>query len=229
MGLPPQTPSRSVDDEIRQMVEQDDTIKQFSRLGGELLEQSNKPNVITVQQFMPYIELFNVDQTRYGPDKDLAYNRYIDGLYSSWRHELGINIHEVTYVIRNEDEGKPAKEQVVVCVLDRRFTRIESDTGKVTHNRQQIPSNFNRNATMTRHDAILDALVRDVEATNNTPDQIAFFTQLRKESAVANASFVRNNLTPDQQREKLGSSVEKTTIDPIGDDDIPTTLIDDDE
>ena len=53
---------------IKESLKNNNYVNQFSEEGTKLLEQTNRPNVITVAQFMPFIALFQMseeDKARY--------------------------------------------------------------------------------------------------------------------------------------------------------------------
>lgn len=194
---------------VRQLVEQ----------GALLLAETNRPNIITLAQFEPFIPLFKMDKNRYA--KDRGYELEMNRLYNRWKRELEINLYEITIVIKSKEDPQE------VYWLDRTFTRIQSDfvpdNGK--SHRDTVPAAVARSADMTRDDQILQASLHDLMEANKTEEQMNEFFRAKMESSLVQKRFFENNLSEDLRKEILGggdnqSGTSSTTT---------TTLIDDDD
>jgi len=207
-------------EQIEKAISSDTWVSQFAKEGKELLDRTNRPNVITAEQFAPYLPIFNMDKERYGFDKDPDYTAHIHRLYNSFLHDLGINLYEVTYVIKSRED------ETVVAFLNRRFTRIKTDHVEGASSRENIPSVVASNAGQTRDNLVLEASVRDLVLANSTPEQKKYFLRTKMESAVFEKNFVENNMTP-EKRPSLNSDESSAALESQDSGDITEVLLDD--
>ena len=174
---------------IKSKLANDHYAQLFTKLGNELLAETEKPNVITLDQFRPYIPMFQLDHSRYNNGDD-QYTQEMNRLLYAWRHVLGINMFQPTIVIVSETDRRE------VVTLNRRFTRIRPDLVDGTSFKEQVPRNIPKTAEVSREEHLMAATVKDVVAANTTPDQLTYFKQLREQSAVLTQMFLERNASP---------------------------------
>lgn len=216
--------SAAVTASIRESLKDNTAVSRFAELGKKLLEETNRPNVITEEQFAPYMPLFNPEKDKF-PDKDAPHNEYtlyLKKLFQSWRVDLGINLYEVTYVIESKENP------VVLRFIDRTFTRLHSDAGVVNSSRANVPASVPRNAVASREDLIVDASFNDMVNANNTPEQVARISRLQMESSIISKNFTERNMSP-QEREALLANTASVETTSNGDDNLGITLDDDED
>ena len=188
---------------IKERLKQDNFVTLFSKLGTKMLEDTNKPNVITLEQFQPFIPLFNMNKELY--EEDESYRLSINRLYNQFIRGLNINLYQPTIVIRS-------REDPTECYfLNRRFTRIKSDGVEGKSMRDTVPAAVSKAASTTRDQLILEASVRDLIAANSTPEQKSYFTRIRMESALIEKNFVERNLSPEKRQELINDDVSSGT------------------
>lgn len=208
------------------LAKEDHAVAQLVKLGTELLKESEKPNIITVKEFEPFIPLFKVDNERLDQNSkryDRAYDMEIRRLYNEYVHGLGINLYQPTIVIESRENP------VELVFLNRAFTRVKSDAVEGNSARAAIPASVLRNPTMTRDQAILDASLSDLQKANQSPEQKEAFVKAKIESALFNHLFFENNLSPEKKAEILESAnpAEETPTQSSDSSDIEFTLDDD--
>jgi hypothetical protein len=209
---------------IEEALKSDTVISQFVTEGTALLKETNRPNIITLEQFAPFVPLFNVDPTKYiphsgpGSGRPNQYTRDLNDLYRRWRFELGINQYEVTYVV------KSAEDRTIVYYLDRQLTRLRSDSYEGESSRGDVPSNVPRGGPTTKEDLVIDASYKDLVLANSTPDQTQRIGQLKMESAVIARHFAERNQTPSLRPDVLKDG--DTDGPDASDDDLGITLDD---
>lgn len=212
---------------IKQRIASDNFVTQFAKEGTKLLENTNKPNIITVEQFLPYISLFNTDKDLYETDPN--YKSKMTQLYSQYIRELGINLYEPTLVIRSKED------QTIEVFLQRRFTRIAADNTDGRSFRDTVPGAVSKAASATRDQLILDASIRDLVEANKTDSQMDYFRRIRKESAFIEAQFLKRNMSPEKRdailsEQNISASALASEGGPTPSDSQPLiTLLDDDD
>lgn len=204
-------------DKIRESLAKNHMVAQFSKLGTKLLEQTEKPNVITLAQFEPFIPLFNLDKVRY--DEDVEYQHWANRLYNQFVRGLEINLYFPTIVIRSKED--PTE----VYWLNRTFTRIKADATDGSSVRDTVPAAVSKVANTTRDDMLLKASLHDLVEANKTPEQMEYFLQMRRETALMNEKFQKHNLSPEKKAALTVKSPEASS----SDDDITTSIILDDD
>lgn len=208
---------------LREGMKNDNTVKHFVKLGTALLEQTNRPNVITVDEFRPFVPMFNVDPER--TETDPAYKAEMTRLMQQWRHRLGINPYEITIVIKSREDPQE------VLILNRSFTRIKSDVVDDGNKamRDAVPM-VPRTSSVSRDELIADASLKDLLNANNTQDQKNYFARVRMESALVISHFVRHHMTAKQRAEFLGNADDtQTSATSSQSKATTTTLLDDDD
>jgi hypothetical protein len=186
-------PSR---EELEKNLEKNPYVDQFVKQGAKLLEQTNRPNVITVEQFAPYVALYKVDLEKY--EEEDQYRLHISRLFQQFRVNLSINMFEPTLVVRSQED------QTVVYHLNRVFTRIRPDAvPEGTSARLTIPPIGPRTPKDKRENLMVNAVLTDVSRANNTPEQLKEFLRMRGESALIKKRFVEHNLSPDKRSDFL--------------------------
>lgn len=190
---------------IKEKIAKDHFVSQLVEMGKVLLEETNKPNIITLEQFEPFIPMFNMDRDKYATDKE--YQAQMNRLYNIYVKGLGINIYEPTIVIMSKDDPREC------YYLDRIFTRVKSDVVEEDSQRSKVPSAVSRAAPVTRDDLLLEASMLDIVKANTSPDQKAFFAKVKVDSALIQKRFVENNLNPEKRAELIKDT---DTISPIG-------------
>lgn len=198
-------PNKVDPDAIKEKLGGDHFVSKFSELGQVLLEQTNRPNVVTLEQFTPFIPLFNTDVKRYETDRE--YKLHINRLYNSYVKGLGINLYEPTIIIASREDPKE------IGFLDRAFTRIKSDNIEGESNRNLVPSVVSKASNVTRDDLILEASLSDIGKANTTAEQKEFFTKIKIMSAFLHNRFVENHLSEDKRKELMSDESE---ISPVG-------------
>jgi hypothetical protein len=202
-------------DAIRESLRSNLMVQQLEKAGAELLARTNRPNVITLEQFEPYRLLFADHKGQYvehsGPNMGRMnnYTRTINELHRRWVHELGINLYEVTYVIRSQEHPE------VVHFIDRTFTRVHSDA-LADGSRTGILANTPRNAADTRQDLLMGASFTDLVAANQTEEQMKRTAMIRMESSIVVRHFIEENLSPDK-RAKILADQNKDNPQPTAD------------
>jgi hypothetical protein len=198
-------PNKVDQEAIKEKISKDHFVSQFTEMGKALLEETNKPNIITLEQFEPFIPMFNMDKDKYATDKD--YRAQMNRLYNIYVKGLGINIYEPTIVVMSKDDPREC------YYLDRIFTRVKSDVVDDDSQRSKVPSVVSRAALITREDLLLEASMLDIVKANTSPDQKAFFAKVKVDSALIQKRFVENNLNPDKRAELTKDT---DSISPIG-------------
>lgn len=189
---------------IAERLKSDNIVSQFAKEGAKLLEETNRPNVITAEQFMPYVLLFNMDKEQY--EKDQTYRLRINRLYNSYIRDLGINLYELTVVVESKENPVP------LVVLNRRFTRIQGDRVDGKSMRDTVPAAIMKTADTTRDQEILKASVMDLVAANNTPEQKEYFTKVRMDSAMVEKWFAARNASPTARAELMGEGTTDAAV-----------------
>ena len=182
---------------LKSIVGKDHYAQQLTKLGGELVAKAKLPNVITVAQFQPFIELYRVDKTR--RDNDKAYRDRLQALYDNFIHGLGINRYQPIIVIES------LENPVDVYYLDRQWTAIRSDLVDGDSARNTVPNNLPKTAPVTRDELIEGATLRDVVSANSTLEQKAYFKKVQETSAYLRKRFTERNLSPDLRTEQLAT------------------------
>ena len=172
----------------------DPIMESFINEGAKLIEKENEPNVITYDQFLPYIDLFNADEKRYNTDEE--YKKRILTLNHNWYRRLGINPYNVTIVIASETDRRP------LYFLDRRFTRLQSDNKVERSARLDVQDNIPKSAQITRDQVLLNATFADVVTANTTEEQKQVFAKVKAESALFRHLFIQHNL-PENKRQQM--------------------------
>jgi hypothetical protein len=173
-------------------VPQNHEVSQFVKLGKELLEATERPNIITLAQFEPYVQIFCPDQKRM--QNDMAYIQSMRNLMNDYRVKLGINIYYPTLVVDQMEE--PRK---VLLFLDRWFSKIQSDYVPSNSARDNVPSNINKMGGDHRDSLVMSASVKDLMVANSSEEQGRLFQANRAESALMLKIFVENNLPPEKR------------------------------
>lgn len=190
----------------------------FTTLGKDLLDQTEKNNIITLAQFEPYVELFTRD-----PEKlkkldyrsgtfDSVYADRIQKLFHAYRVNLGINLHFPTIVVDRLEE--PRKELIF---LDRLWTRIKSDHVVDNSARDRVPAVVSKAGELQREDIVLNASLTDVVSANATEEQTRQFQQNRAESAILLKLFAERNLNPAKRAEITGEAPDSASENTVGD------------
>jgi hypothetical protein len=209
----------SVDQEaIKKKLSENHLVSKFSKEGTKLLEETERPNLITLNQFEPFIPMFNMDKKKY--EEDETYRLSMNRLYNQYVRGLGINLYQPTIVIMSQED--PTE----VYFLDRVYTRFKSDIVDGKSMRDTVPSAIARNASTTRDQVLLEASVRDLVEANNTPEQRAYFRRIRTDSAIIQKNFVERNMSPEKRAELMaqineskGEAVQTGSVDFELDDD----------
>lgn len=197
LGITMANPATIKREEIMaKMLSNDPRFDTFVRQSTELLKSTNQPNVITLEQFIPFLPLFNMDKERYKNEsnqRNRPYQSDMHRLYNQWRFELGINIYEVTFVTRSKED------ETVVYFLDRMFTRIKGDVldDSSKSMREKVPGAVSHTAPESREQLLLNATLQDVVNANSTPEQLSFFRKMKIQSAimVTNATKQKEKIT----------------------------------
>lgn len=205
-------------DEINQSHE----VSQFVKLGKELLEQTERPNVITLSQFEPYMTLFKPDHEKL--KTDIAYRESMTRMQHDYRVKLGINPYFPTLVV-----DKLPNPTRVLLFLDRWFSRIKSDNVVENSERDLVPSNVNKMGGDHRDALILSASIKDLMSANTSEEQSKIFQSNRAESALMLKIFLDNNLTPEKREELLKQHMSSTEEIPESQDDSAEFGLDDED
>lgn len=187
-------------DVIQEKLQSDHYVKQFAEQGAKLLEETNRPNIITYAQFEPFIELFNMDKTKYAADEN--YRISMNRLYNQYTRGLGINLYQPTIVVVSHED--PTE----LYFLDRKYTQFKSDTVEGKSKRDSVPAAVSRASSTTRDDLLLDASILDLMDANSSPEQKAHFARIRMQSAIIQKNFVERNLSPEKRAELLAQVAE---------------------
>lgn len=200
-------PNKVDPDSIKNKMSQDHFVSKFAELGKILLAETNRPNVITLEEFTPFIPLFNMDKHRF--DVDSEYELYIKRLYNNYVKGLSINLYEPTIVIVSREDPREC------AYLDRCFTRIKSDNIEGESHRTSVPSVVSKASNVTRDDLLLEASLTDITQANITPEQKEFFARTKVISAFIQNRFAENNLSENKRMELLNDQNDVTsTIEP---------------
>jgi len=206
------------EDKTKQNLEKSPYVDQFVKQGLKLLENTNRPNIITVEQFAPFIALYKFDEEKY--ENDGQYKEYITRLTQQFRVSLSINLHEPILVVRSKED------QTVVYHLNRVFTRIKPDALLEGNSAKQNLSELGpRVDKKKRDDLMVGAIMTDIVNANNTPEQLDRFRQVRQESALINKRFVEQNLSHAKREELLSDLSPPETAQS----DLPSIMFDDDD
>lgn len=188
--------TNSEDKKFKEYFQKDPIVSQFIELGSQLLKETNKPNVITKDQLIPYSLLFNVNADDYRNNE--VYRKKIQLLSREYIRELNINAFEPTIVIESRENPK------IIFIMNRRFTRIKSDNVEGKSHKDLIPASIAKNASVTRDALLQGASLKDLVMMNNSPEQQAFFERVRKESAHLQKFFLENVASEQKRQELLG-------------------------
>jgi hypothetical protein len=196
-------PMPSLDpDDIQKRFSKNPMVLALIKEGGELVRQSEKPNVITVEQFLPFVPLFKMDKERYlseEPEKG-PYYLAITELDKRFLRDLSINKYQPILVIRSREDDR------IVAWFDRRFTRIKSDAFAGPSAKDKVPRNVPRATGTTRGELLFEASIVDLAHANQTPEVLAYFRRIREESAFINQRFMEQNMTPSKRQEITGDT-----------------------
>lgn len=219
----PRKPTQAAPKFIEEGLKKDNHVSHFSKLGTLLLKQTNQPNVITLDQFRPFIPMFKIDHERLSLDE--GYKAELMRLYNRWRRELGINPYEITIVIYSKEDPREA------YVLNRAFTRIKSDalSDGVKSLRESVPGAVPKTSSISREELVLDASLNDLVAANSTPEQKAHFARVRMESALVQKHFVENTMNPEMRAKILGDQESEAPSVSSPTNSVTTTFLDDDD
>ena len=186
-------------EDIREKILAQHDIQQLIKSGEKLLEETNRPNIITLEEFEPYRPLFSIDSERLETDEQYKISMF--RMYENYRRNLSINIYQPTVVIQSREN------QVEVLHLRRVFTQIAPDTPPSgTGLRDTIPAAVQRGSYETRDMKLLDASLADLMAANSTEEQKAAFRAARVETALFDTLFVRNNLNEQKRKDIMGEN-----------------------
>ena len=195
--------------------------------GKKLVAETNRPNVITLAQFTPFLPLFQMseeDQKRYQADRPNGpYAQAMEALYKRYILELGINKHQRTVVIQS------LENPVELVVLPRLFTRIQPDKVAGESARKRIPGNISKAASVTRDQMMLDAGLIDLMTANQSPEQNRYFALGKMEQAIIQKAFVERNMSPEAKAKLLKESGITSTDTPKHNTSTDVTLFDDDD
>lgn len=159
--------------------------------GKKLLEATNRPNIVTVQQFMPFIELFQIDYSKVDTEfRNTPEGKRLGELYQLYRTSLSINIYEPTIVIES------LENPVEVAWLDRAITRFKSDAVDGEDSaRNSVPGGISKASQTTREELLVQASTIDTLSANNTPEQMREFALIKGESALIRKNFFEKNMS----------------------------------
>lgn len=178
-------------------------VDEFVKLGEQLLEQTNKPNRITLAQFEPFIPLFNYDKDKLDPvTGDPKYrDQFSKLMYRYTKDPNGpmINLYKPVIVVVSEEDD------TIVTVLPQVYSQIRSDS-EGDSLRDNIPAALSRVSSLSRDELILEASLADLMTANNTPEQKAAFALARFETAVIQKYFIERNMSDKKKQELLGTS-----------------------
>lgn len=206
-------------EKVQQNLEKNPHVEQFIKQGNKLLEETNRPNIITVEQFEPFLALYKLDQQKY--ENDANYKLFINRLYQKFKVGLSINLHEPILVVRSTED------QTVVCQLDRVFTRIKSDAAISGKSAKDNLTNIGpRTDKQKREDMLMGALLTDVARANETPEQIERFKRIKRDSALITKRFVEQNLSPEKREELMKESSSSEVVET---ENLPSIMFDDDD
>lgn len=178
---------------ITEKLLQDPTIKALAEEGKRYLDSINRPNIITLEQFMPFQSLFlkrDPNDTRPIEEYDNDQSR----LFEKYRRDLNINLYEPTIVIASETD------RTELYFLDRRFTRIRSDINPNSE-RNKLISRMPNTPLMSQNDKILAASFIDITAANTSDEAMQNFALKKVESAIINARFYKENLSAEAKED----------------------------
>lgn len=196
-------------------------VEQFLKHGKQLLEDTEKPNVVTYEQFEPYIELFKPDQDRL--KSDTVYKQKMMRLSDAYFREIAVNKHQPTIVVVSDTD--PTE----ILHLPRTFTRIASDNTMFSGHRASIPMNVSKASDISKEQLVAQATVNDLMDCNRTPEQLAYFNQIRMTDATLTKWFMDNNLSPEKREALLGTMVTANTDSPTSNSSLTIELDDDDD
>lgn len=206
-------------DTLKQKIGENHLVRQLEMAGKKLLEETNRPNVITYAQFEPYITLFNADKVKLNEDQN--YRREMQRLLENYRVNLGINFYEPTIVIMSETD------RTEIAFLDRIFTRIRSDAVTGDSKRDSVPSVINKASPVNRDQLMVQASILDLIDANNTPEQRNFLARVKMESAIIQKHFSEKNLSSEKRTESLNVAAEEVSLTGSSDGSISFELDDD--
>ncbi len=177
----------------KKMMESDPTVRIIAEQGKALLDELNKENRITLDQFLPFIPLF-VNKDPADQRSDEEYKRDLQSLLLRYKNELGINFYQPTIVVASEND--PTE----LYFLDRIFSRIRSDNVPEGH-RSRI-AKLPNSPLLTQSDKMLNASLVDLTSANSSEDAVRSFAINKAISSIINSAFYRNNLSP-ELKEKI--------------------------
>lgn len=170
---------------IRNALLQNHHVSQFSKLGHELLETTERPNIITFAQFEPFMDLF-MDRTKeMKKNPQIRYDR--TALFERFRHELGINVFYPTIVVVSDTDATE------VYFINRLFSRIKSDAVEGPSRRETLPHDAGRGQSVKRETLLYQAAIVDLAAANGTPEQVSYFQQLKRETVLLEMKHRQHN------------------------------------
>lgn len=168
----------------------------FLKFGKELLDETEKTNYITLQQFEPYIELFAPDKERLV--RDPIYRDAMQRKQQEYKVNLRINPFYPTIVVDRLEE--PRRELIF---LDRWFTKLKTGNLESGSAVERVPSNVAQIGGDHRDMLILQASIEDFMTANNAPDQIESFRRERAESVRIMQLFLDRNISPERRAEMV--------------------------
>lgn len=173
-------------------------LEAFVKGGTKLLEESERPNVITFAQFEPFIPLYKIDKEKY--ENDTEYRLNMNRLMKTFTQTLSINWYQPIIVIYSEQVRKP------VYFLERRFTRIKADNMTGSTMRDTVPSAVPVASGTTVPELIMRASALDIVAANQTPEQMEYFRTVKSNARKQLKNFVEQNLSPEKREQLIGSA-----------------------
>ena len=163
-------------------------------LGAELLAELSGPVEVSLEKFLPYVNLFKTDKERLNKKSlryDVEYAREISQLYHSARIHIGLDPRRRMIVRDHTGE--------IVAMFDKALINIHSDSVKGESSRDKaaearLPQNMNR------EDLIADASYSDVVAANRTDEMIQYFRDEKLLSEMTAAVFYLKNASPEAKK-----------------------------
>ena len=181
---------------VDKIVRADPLIEQITKQAATLLRNTERPNIITYDEFFPYMEMYNGDhdkQDENHPSFDRAYRARLATMFLEFRRNLNINIYQPIIVIRSKED--PTNLYFFPPIM----RRISPDNEMRGGLRNAVGAATRGGPGTRREDQILDASIKDIYAANEQPEAIRKLQLARGINALLAKKFIDHNMAPEKR------------------------------
>lgn len=160
-----------------------------TRLGNEMLEETEGPIKVTLEQFLPYVPLYRIDQKKI--KSDTTYRDAIFALLDKAKRELGLTPYRILIVIESEENPRE------IFWSNRGLVKAHSDFVTGMSERENVPSVLPPTSKLTHGDLVLNSSLTDMVRANQTPEMIEYFQAAMAQSVILDKMFYEHNASPE--------------------------------